>query len=317
MKAEAKMSSVKCQVSRSLSSLITHHPPLTSHHSPVTTRHSCPTDGRRASRVTPRRIGAGCHSSGFTMIELLVSLSILLLLFGLLFLPMLTGMNLFYQGKARTETQATARNALEQMQREISRAMFVYVNTDYINTSASTTPLAVPSRIDFILPQTDTNGIVTPLQPQDAYISYYVRLPDTSKASDAEDSDGNGIRDALTATSGAQPNLHVLYRAEYSPLSASPWAWRTYADANAVDTTFDLLSNSVTDSAGRSHTSMTPLQDTDVVGISFQLRHRNNDDDAPVEAVAVSIKVARFDVARGGGVTSQLKQDIHLPNVVE
>jgi len=256
------------------------------------------------------------HSSGITLIELLVSLSILVILFGLLFLPMLTGINLFHQGKARAETQDVVRHAMEQMQREMSQAMFVYTNTDYINTSDPTNPLTVLSRIDFVLPQKDSSGeLITPLQPSDKFISYYVRLADPTKPSDVEDSDGDGIRDALKASAGAHPNLHVLYRAEYKPLPApNDLAWRTYPNASSVDETFDLSSNSKTDPTNRSHTSMTPLEDTDVVSVSFQLKDAVNDQNKVGESVIVSLKVARFDVARGGGVASQLTQEIYLPN---
>lgn len=260
----------------------------------------------------------GRRSLGFTMIELLVSLSILVLLFGLLFVPMLTGMNLFHRGKKATEVQAAAQTAMAQMQQELAQAMYVYPNDNYLYDGV---PTAVPSRIDFILPKNVLTGgtLLSPLQSERKIVTYYVRLERPAEPVDVEITPTGTI---LKATAGPSPNLHKLYRAEYLiPGSGAPHAWRTYSSTTAKlpythggeHPAFSLEDNTRTSSADRRHNAVTVGEDIEVAALTFRLQR--NTTTQLIEGVTINLNVGSFDVARGGGVFTQLRREVFFPNV--
>lgn len=76
--------------------------------------------------------------SGFTLIEVLVVVALTVLLFALLFAPMIAAFNLNKQARARIDAQDAARLNLERVSREISDAMFV---------SDNSTPIQIPPAI--------------------------------------------------------------------------------------------------------------------------------------------------------------------------
>lgn len=76
------------------------------------------------------------RTSGFTLIEILVVMAISMLLFGLLFGPMVQSIGLTRRAQVMVATQNTARLTMDRMSREIAEAMFVYDNT--------TSPIALP-----------------------------------------------------------------------------------------------------------------------------------------------------------------------------
>ena len=65
------------------------------------------------------------HNSGFTLIELLVVAAITALLLALIFGPMIAGFQFLQTGRAKVQSQDTARNALEVMSREVSASTCV------------------------------------------------------------------------------------------------------------------------------------------------------------------------------------------------
>ncbi len=281
--------SARCPVA-GRSPLVTRHSPLPTRHSPLATR----------------------HSPGFTMIELLISLGILALLFSMLFLPMMSGLNLFNRGKASVEAQTGVRQAVEQMQRELALAMYVYPNEDvYACSGCTNDPTTVLDRIDIVLPRTDSNGApLSPLQPDSKIITYYVHVTDTLSSYNT---------DAFPA------NLRVLYRAEYEPLTSASYAdaWRKYNNASKTagekfhfitspdDPPTDATAN--VKYANFGETAITSKDDTDISGLSFQLQQENG----VVKSVIINLKMTCYDSAKGTGAVSQMKQEVRTPNVVE
>jgi len=68
--------------------------------------------------------------AGFTIIEMLVVISITVILLGLIFGPIIQSFNLTRRARAMVMAQDTARNTLERISRETSQAMFVYDNSN-------------------------------------------------------------------------------------------------------------------------------------------------------------------------------------------
>lgn len=68
--------------------------------------------------------------TGFTIVELLVVITITIILMGLIFGPIVQTFNLTRRANAMVTAQNTARSTLEQISRELSQAMFVYDNSN-------------------------------------------------------------------------------------------------------------------------------------------------------------------------------------------
>jgi prepilin-type N-terminal cleavage/methylation domain-containing protein len=101
---------------------------------------------------------------GFTLVEILVVLAILVILFGLLFAPMMTSIEMTTRGRSQVRMQDAARLAIEQIHRELAEAMYIYP-TPTIVTPAGTIPDY--SQIVFVPPARDDNGLIAqPLRPR-------------------------------------------------------------------------------------------------------------------------------------------------------
>lgn len=96
------------------------------------------------------------NRAGFTLIELLVVIAITVLLFALLFTPMIASFNLTRDARIKIEVQDAARMNLERISRELSDAMFVYDNSQtpmmVRNPSGTMTPVKF-AKIDIIMPR--------------------------------------------------------------------------------------------------------------------------------------------------------------------
>ncbi len=101
---------------------------------------------------------------GFTLVEVLVVLAILVLLFALLFMPMMVGLDMATEARIRSNMQDAVRLAMEQICRDLSDGVYVYeIPTIQIGTDESITDY---SRVIFVKAQRDANGqLVTPIRP--------------------------------------------------------------------------------------------------------------------------------------------------------
>ena len=122
---------------------------------------------------------------GFSLIEVLVVLAILVILFGLLFAPMMAGIDMAASGRSQARLQDTVRLAAEQMRRELANAVYVYPPPTYTTLSG---PVTDYSQLVFVPAAMDAAGrLLTPKQPrtwtgssgQAEYwvIRYYVKPP--------------------------------------------------------------------------------------------------------------------------------------------
>lgn len=123
---------------------------------------------------------------GFSLVEVMVVLAILVILFGLLFAPMMAGMEMVASGRTQARMQDAARQAAEQMQRELSEAMYVYPQPTLTISGGVVTDY---SQIVFVGPAKDpaTGALLTPKRPRTDSASgevlvtrYYVRPPDVT-----------------------------------------------------------------------------------------------------------------------------------------
>ncbi len=128
---------------------------------------------------------------GFTLVEVLVVLAILVILFGLLFAPMMAGLDMATQGQINVRLQEIARAAAEQMRRELANAIYVYPPPTYpVGTSAVTDY----SEIVFVPAETDAEGnLVTPRRPrmfpngEYKVVRFCVKPPDLSNGKTYDD----------------------------------------------------------------------------------------------------------------------------------
>jgi prepilin-type N-terminal cleavage/methylation domain-containing protein len=94
---------------------------------------------------------------GFTLVEVLVALAIMVVLFALLFAPMMAGLDWVSTGKANVNLQNAARFAMEQIRRELGEAAFVVPTTDIV---LPTENVADTSQLTFCPPERDSLGRV-------------------------------------------------------------------------------------------------------------------------------------------------------------
>ncbi len=162
---------------------------------------------------------AGGRCTGFTLIEVMVALAIMVILFALLFAPMIAGLEWVSSGRANVGMQDACRYAMEQIRRELGEAVYVHPAPGYSfsgadNTAGTYDDIRVInySQILFNPPARDSLGKV-----------YYPPRPATGQ---------NGyqkvIRYAVHLVTPGQPydefNPFALYRQEFvwNPNEASP-----------------------------------------------------------------------------------------------
>lgn len=167
----------------------------------------------------------------FTLVEVLVAIGVFSLLLTVVLVPLRVGLSTFHVGKAKSDTQGASQVALDQIERDLRRAVYVFPNTamegitdrapftangglPYVK-STDATDLATPqkgvcdkpagaiawsdtARVDMILAKRDTQGrVVTPIRVGDTVVSYYARRQNLSAPYDPVD------------------NPVVLFRAQY------------------------------------------------------------------------------------------------------
>ena len=87
--------------------------------------------GKSARRSTSRR-------RGFTLVEILVAVSIMALLLAIILVPLRLGFETYHIGTARTAVQQEAQLTMQQMGKDFSRASFVFPNARIPGISDST-----------------------------------------------------------------------------------------------------------------------------------------------------------------------------------
>ncbi len=110
---------------------------------------------------------------GFTLVEVLVVLAILVLLFALLFAPMIVGLDMVTDGRVRTNMQDALRGAMEQVRRDLSDAVHVYpmptmrlAGEDGTLGNADDEPVTDFSQIVILKAARDENSqLITPIRP--------------------------------------------------------------------------------------------------------------------------------------------------------
>ncbi|HJN14639.1 MAG TPA: prepilin-type N-terminal cleavage/methylation domain-containing protein, partial [Armatimonadota bacterium] len=103
---------------------------------------------------------------GFTLVELLVVLAILVLLFGLLFAPMMTSLDMAKSGQARAGMQDTVRYMLEDIRRTIGNAVQVLPMQVVVPASQPGAAYVNLSTLMTTMPQVNASGLLmSPLQP--------------------------------------------------------------------------------------------------------------------------------------------------------
>ncbi|MGI5816668.1 MAG: PulJ/GspJ family protein [Armatimonadota bacterium] len=134
----------------------------------------------RSAATNRNQVARGSRGrGGFTLIEVLVVLAILIILFAMLFAPMIASLDMVNVGQAKVTMQNSARNTLTEMRREISNAMYVYpvqgvtvLGADGIlgsgDLDAGEAFYPNFSQIAFVSPMFAGGSIVEPLTPRTA-----------------------------------------------------------------------------------------------------------------------------------------------------
>jgi prepilin-type N-terminal cleavage/methylation domain-containing protein len=163
------------------------------------------------------RVRGGYRQSGFTLVEILVAMALMMILFGMLLYPVVQSMRYFRTTTARADAQTVARNALDVMAREIAAAMYVQLDMEDNSTIAFIPPL----RVD---PNDSTSEIVTPPRPD---WSVAVRFWRALNNAEMEYSTGSHL---------AAPNTYFLARTVVpDPFTdTDPWNPRNLAWSLAI-----------------------------------------------------------------------------------
>ncbi len=187
----------------------------------------------------------------FTLVELMVALGVFSLLLAIVFVPLRVGLDSFHVGKARDATQSASQSSLDQIERDLRRAVHVFPNaplegvtdkapfssnnsqpyvksTDAADTStpqkgvcdkpAGAMAWSDTARLDMILAKRDAQGrVVIPARAGDTVVSYYAR------------------RQNLNAPFDPVDNPVVLFRAQF-PFRGTMQTPVTPAGAQNADT---------------------------------------------------------------------------------
>lgn len=254
-----------------------------------------------------------------------MALAILIVLFSFLFIPLLTGMNMFRYGRSRTEMQEAARQAMDQMKKDLSRAMKTYPQLS-VGLLDGDTPGEARGRVDFYVPSLTAGGTpVIPLTPcirtdsSGTYtgvtiITYYLRVSNPT-AYDVSTWDETGA-----GSPGNNPidNPRALYRAEYIPADASdaaraasstsPYSWGYAPDLQA----YYNQANDTAGGGGRdqlrllSHRAITPVTNMDLSFLDLL---------AEGDLVTIDMRLTRRDVRVGRNPSAELKTSIRAENL--
>lgn len=113
-----------------------------------------------AARARRERVPTGpwAAAAGFTLVEVLITVALLAVALGLLFVPMMSTFGYFRTGTAKADAYSAARMALDAICRELQEAMYVQLDM-YDNSMVAFVP---PLRVN---PEDPSSEIVTPPRP--------------------------------------------------------------------------------------------------------------------------------------------------------
>ncbi len=115
---------------------------------------------------------------GFTLVEILVVTAILVILFGLLFVPLYQSFNIVRQSQARVIGQQRLTYAINRLTQDLQEAMYVVPGplVTVTGVPANNVPAAaVPAYLDLILPEMDDEGhVIYPLRKSRTVVRWYV-----------------------------------------------------------------------------------------------------------------------------------------------
>lgn len=74
---------------------------------------------------------------GFTLVEIMVALAIFMLLLVIILVPLNMGMNLLHLGKAQADVQVASQQVIDQMRKDLTRAIYVYPNSQIYSVTGN------------------------------------------------------------------------------------------------------------------------------------------------------------------------------------
>jgi prepilin-type N-terminal cleavage/methylation domain-containing protein len=155
--------------------------------------------------------------SGFTLVEMMVAIAILLTMLTIILVPLRLGLDSYALGKSRSETQGSLGVTIASIEKDLRRAVIVFPNSQlkgvidsgpYYTSNTAPAPneynptresaclgnapnihrISNPSRIDMILARHDNSGnLVSPVEAGETLVSYYPRRLDVTKPYDPID----------------------------------------------------------------------------------------------------------------------------------
>lgn len=224
---------------------------------------------------------------GFTLVEVLVVIGILVVLFNLLMVPMMMGLRLTSSSRSAVQSQDMARGALEQMRKDAGGAMLAYVYPA-VNPAVYTSGWKgefISARLDLVMPKTDNTGRpIHPLTPDSTVIRYYIApLRVNVGTAQGWPKYWNPLllpNVGVVPASPDVPHLYVLYRVRfdlarlndptYMLQGCDPWRIDFYDDPNPSPVPFGPQVASYSFWWRRLSTALTPLESTDAALYAWQ-----------------------------------------------
>lgn len=138
------------------------------------------------------------RARAFTLVEILVAVAILAILLGMIFKPLLMGIEVLSIGRAEREAQATAQQVVDRMAGELRTAVKVYSNLGTFDLPTGATAgnnskwhTAQPERVSFVPAAVDNRGkVLSPVQPatdstgRPMVVTYWVMRGDVTQPYD-------------------------------------------------------------------------------------------------------------------------------------
>ncbi|MCS7252570.1 MAG: hypothetical protein RMK18_03750 [Armatimonadota bacterium] len=227
-------------------------------------------DNGKAYRISANNFAA--NEIGMTLVEILVTLALLSIIFGLVILPLTKSFDLMRRARVAGSLESAIMLTLRQIEADISKARIVFLmKSPYDLQDKEVGDDDSFGRIDIVLGDSDAIKLGIPLIPQGKIVTYYGRFRDPTKP--------HSLEPKFT-------NPRVLYRAEHLPTDID-------GDGRYSEDPNDGLDN---DGDGRNdedpfnapESAITPLDGMDLAGLRFWY-------DVVAKAMVVDIKLQKLD----------------------